>query len=262
VAYGAAGTLLATHPTRTTTTLWRVTDPGQPARLGTLPSGGGGVFFPDGRTYVAYAEDTTTLWDVRDPARPVRLAAVAGGGEGPLSPDGAVLATATTAGTVLWNVSDPAHPRRIGVLDGTTDPANPADPVFDARPVFSPDSRTAAVGHGDGGVTLFDTATGALVAALPPTPDSPNNDVQIGASDTLTTVAFDPNGHTLSVITGNATVSVWTLDDRQAPVRTQILTRHTAGAGRVAFSPDATAIAGAATDGGNTITLWRLLPAP
>ncbi|MEU7872524.1 hypothetical protein [Dactylosporangium sp. NPDC049140] len=237
IAYDAAGTLLATHPTRTTTTLWRVTDPAHPVRLGTLEGRGGGAFTPSGATYVARDEDRVTLWDVRDPARPVRLAAIAGGGAQPLSADGTVLAT----GAVLWSVADPAHPRLVGALDGS--------------PVFSPDGRTAAAGHGDGGVTLFDTATGARVATLPPTPGARN--AQIGASDSLTTVAFGPDGRTLSVIVGNGTVGVWDLTDRQAPVRTRIVTRPVSGPGRVAFSPDTTVVAGAAPDGDH-VTLWRL----
>jgi hypothetical protein len=259
VAYDATGTLLAGHRSRTTTTFWRVTDPARPVRLGTIPGAGGGAFAPDGHTFVAREDGSTTLWDLRDPARPARLAVLAGGGEGPLSPDGTVLATGSAAGTVLWNVADPAHPRRIGVLDDTADPA---DPGSTARATFSPDSSTAATGRGDGGVELFDTSTGGRVAMLPPTPGSPNNDVQIGASDTLTTVAFSPDGKTLSVITGNATVSVWNIADPRAPIRERILTRHTDGAGRVAFSPDTTVVAGAADDGSNSVTLWRLNQQP
>src|SRR5581483_161123 len=37
IAYDATETLLATHPTRATTTFWRVTDPAHPTRLGTAP---------------------------------------------------------------------------------------------------------------------------------------------------------------------------------------------------------------------------------
>src|SRR5262249_3419343 len=154
---------------------------------------------------------------------------------------------------------DPARPRRVGVLDDTADPA---DSAAAARATFSPDSRTVATGRGDGAVELFDTGTGARVAVLAPTPGSLNNNVQIGASDTLTTVAFSPDGNALSVITGNATVSVWNIADRQSPIRTRILTRHTDGAGRVAFSPDTTVVAGAAEDGGNSVTLWRLSRQP
>jgi WD40 repeat protein len=259
VAYDATSSVLASHPTRTTTTFWRVTDPAHPVRFGTIPGAGGGCFSPDGHTFVARSDDATVVWDVRDPARPLRLAILDGGGDGPLSPDGTVVATGTAAGTVLWNVADPAHPRRIGVL---ADTADPADPGSAARATFSPDSRTAATGRGDGSVELFDTATAARVAILSPTPGGPNNNVQIGASDTLTTVAFSPDGKTLSVITGNATVSVWHIADLRAPVRTRILTRHTDGAGRVAFSPDTTVVAGAAEDGGNSVTLWRLTQQP
>jgi len=257
VAYDATGSVLASHPTRTTTAFWRVDDPAHPVRLGMIPGAGEGVFSPDGRTFVARGDGATTLWDVRAPSRPVRLATVAGGG--PLSPDGTVLATGTAAGTVLWNVADPAHPHRIGVLDGTADPA---DPGATARVTFAADGRTAATGRRDGEVELFDTATGARVAVLAATPGSSNNNVQIGASDTLTTVAISPDGKVLSVITGNATVSVWNIADRQAPIRVRVLTRHTEGAGRVAFSPDTTVVAGAAEDGSNSVTLWRLSQQP
>jgi WD40 repeat protein len=60
------------------------------------------------------------------------------------------------------------------------------------------------------------------------------------------------------VVTGNDTVSVWDLTDPRGPVRARVLTRHTDGAGQVAFSPDAGIVAGAAVDGSNSITLWRL----
>jgi WD40 repeat protein len=256
VAYNPAGTLLATHPTRTTTTLWRVGNGSRPARLGTFAESGGGVFTPDGRTFVADDDTITALWDVTDPARAVRLARLTGGGTRPLSPDGATLATRTDAGVMLWNLTDRARPRRIGILTGTTDPANPGGGT--GQPVFAPDSHTIAVGSRDGAVALFDTATAAHISTLPPTPGSANNDVQIGASDTLTTIGFAPDGRTLSVITGNATLSVWDIADPTRPVRTRMLTRHTNGAGRIGFSPDTTTAASAAADGGNSITLWHL----
>jgi WD40 repeat protein len=120
--------------------------------------------------------------------------------------------------------------------------------------VFSPDGRTVAAAGADGGAALFDTATGARTATL----SGVGNNLQIGASDTLTTIAFSSDGRTLSVLTGNATVSVWDLTDPRSPVRARVLTRVTHGAGRVAFSPDAATVAGAATDGGNSVSLWPL----
>lgn len=243
VAFSADGTLLATHRTRGTTTLWRVTDPRRPAPLGTIADGGDGTFTPDGRTFVVRDDTTTVLWDV---AGLTRRAVLAGSGDAPLSPDGESLTTDSDAGIVLWNIANPGDPRRVGVLDDT------------GKATYSPDSRTVAVGDRDGGVALFDTTTAKRVATLPPTPGRPNNDVQIGVSDTLTTIAYAPGGRTLSVLTGNGTVSVWDLTDPRLPVRARVLTRRAAGAGRVAFSPDTRTVAGAAVDGSNRVTLWRL----
>jgi hypothetical protein len=249
VAFSPGGALLASHATPTTTTLWRVAGTGRLTRRGTIAESGDSVFSPDGRTLVVREENRTVLWDVTDPLRPARLAALAGGGSGPLSPDGHVLATVTDDGVALWNVTNPARPRRVGVLAGT-------DGVDD-RAVYSPDSRTVAVGGRDGGVTLFDTSTAVRTALLPPAPGHAG-DLQIGVSDTLTTVAWAPDGRDLSVVTGNAAVSVWDLTGPSRPVRVRVLTRRTDGAGRVAFSPDTGTVAGAAVDGSNGITLWRL----
>jgi hypothetical protein len=71
-------------------------------------------------------------------------------------------------------------------------------------------------------------------------------------------MAYAPDGDTLSVVTGNANVSVWDLTDPNRPVRTRTFTRITDGAGRVGFSPDTTTVAGAAVDGSNSVTMWRL----
>jgi hypothetical protein len=255
IAFSSRGGLLATRRTPATTTLWRITGAGHPVRLGTIADGGRGVFSPDGRTFVVREDTTTALWDITDPARPVRLSVLAGSGSAPPSPDGRVLTTATGNGVVLWNLANRVVPQRIGVLAGTGVPDNPGD-VTD-RVAYSPDSRTVAAGSRQGGVTLFDTSTGVRTASLPPAPGQAGN-TQIGVSDTLTTMAWAPGGHDLSVVTGNATVSVWDLTDPRGPVRIHTLTRHTAGAGQVGFSPDAGTLAGAAVDGSNNVTLWNL----
>lgn len=255
VAFSSRGSLLATHRTPGTTTLWRITADGHPIRLSTIADGGRGVFSPDGRTFVVRDDATTALWDITDPVRPVRLSVLAGGGSGPPSPDGRVLTTATGNGIVLWSLADRLVPERIGVLAGTGVPANPGD-VTD-RVVYSPDSRTVAVGGREGGVTLFDTSSAVRTASLPPAPGRAGN-TQIGVSDTLTTMAWAPDGHDLSVVTGNATVSVWDLTDPRGPVRVRVIARHTDGAGQVGFSADAGTLAGAAVDGSNTVTLWNL----
>jgi WD40 repeat protein len=249
VAFSPGRDLLASHHTPTTTTLWRIAADGHPVRLGSMPEGGGGAFLPDGRTFVGRDESKTVLWDVTDPAHPVRRAVLTGGGSGSPSADGRLLTTASDAGVVLWNVANPALPERVGVLSGPGDSTD--------RVAYSPDSRTVAVGSREEEVTLFGTSDAVRTAVLPPAPGQVGNR-QIGISDTLTTMAWSPDGRELSVVTGNASVSVWDLTVRGSPVRTRLLIRRTEGGGRVVFSPDAGTLAGAAVDGSNHITLWPL----
>jgi WD40 repeat protein len=255
VAFSADGTMLATHRTAETTTLWNVVDRTRPTRLGTLAASGEGFFSPDGHTFFTRDDTTTTLWDVTDPTRPACLTTLAGGGDGPLSPDGTTIVAEADGAVVLWNVSDRSQPARIGVLASAGDPSDPGG--ISRRAVFSPDSHTLATGSRDGTVLLWNPATGTRTATLPPAPGTTGNR-QIGISDTLTTMAFSPDGHTLSVVTGNTAVTEWNVTDPAQPVRIRTLTRQTHGAGRVAFSPDTTILAGAATDGSNSVTLWQL----
>jgi WD40 repeat protein len=251
IAFSRNGDLLATHRTRTTTTLWRVADPTRPIRLGTIADEGhDGSFTPDGRTYVTRGDTATAVWDVADPIRPVQLAVLPGTGREALSPDGESLTTYTGDGIVLWNLANPGAPRRVGVLAATHDPDDGAGPA-----VYAPDSRSVAVGNRDGEVALFDTTTADRIATLSPIAGS---NVQIGFSDTLTTIAYAPGGAELSEVTGNTTVTAWNLTDPAHPTRARLLTRAAAGPGRVVFSPDTSTLAGAAADGSNSITFWRL----
>jgi WD40 repeat protein len=254
VAFSPGGTLIATHNTERMMTLWNLTGRERPARLGSLSADGDGFFSPNGHTFVTRDDTTTTLWDVTDPTRPTRLATFAGAGRGPLSPDGNTLVAESDGAIVLWNLTDPSRPERIGVL---TDAADPSDPGgVSGRAVFSPDGHTLATGNRDGTVVLWNPTSAARIATLPPTLGTAHN-LQIGISDTLTTMAF-ADRQTLAVITGNVTVTVWNLTRPTQPIRTRTLTRQTNGAGRVAFSPDGSTVAGAAIDGSNSVTLWRI----
>jgi WD40 repeat protein len=120
---------------------------------------------------------------------------------------------------------------------------------------FAPGGRLLATAEGTGRVLLRDV-TGRRIAELPA--PSGRHNVQLGASDTLTTVAFDVDGRTVSVIVGNGAVARWDVSDPARPVLLGSWTRPASGNGRVAFSPDTRVVAGAAADGSNSVSVWRL----
>jgi WD40 repeat protein/energy-coupling factor transporter ATP-binding protein EcfA2 len=74
----------------------------------------------------ANMDSTATLWDVSDPAQPRKLGTVPHDGPPlqrvSFSPDGTLLASGTTDDLVrVWDVRDPAHPTERAVLHGHTD---------------------------------------------------------------------------------------------------------------------------------------------
>jgi WD40 repeat protein len=241
--------------------LWDVADRAHPRRIGTF-SGEGDAFDPAGRTLAASdwctarsatfgPRCTTTLWSVSDRTRPARIATV-GGGRAVFSPDGRTLATRAVHDTVVvWSLADPRRPRRIAALVCGRD-ERPTPAV-----VFSPDGRRLATGSEDGTVRLWDVAAPTHPSTLPRA-RSLSYSARIGASDTHTVVAFSGDGRTVTAIMGNSVVTRWDVADPRRPIRTGVLRRHTHGAGVVAFAPDVASVGGAAVDGGNAVSLWRI----
>jgi hypothetical protein len=62
----------------------------------------------------------------------------------------------------------------------------------------------------------------------------------------------------LAAIMGNSVVTRWDVTDPRRPTRTGVLRRETQGAGIVALAPDLASVGGAAVDGGNAVSLWRI----
>jgi WD40 repeat protein len=262
-AFSPDGRLLAVDGANggSTGTVWDVSNYAHPKRVGRF-TGQWAAFSPDGRTFATSAPcwwDSpptvrscgTTLWSVSPGSRPSRLATI-GGGDAIFSPDGRTLATRAIDSTVvLWRLGDLRHPLHIATLTTGRDDDPPSTLVF------SPDGRWLATGGEEGAVRLWNAARPGRPVTLPPAHPYPNSG-QIGASSTLTKVAFSRDGRTLVTVMGNDLATRWNVADPRHPIRTAVLTRRTRGAGMLAFSRDATTIAGAATDGSNHVSLWHI----
>lgn len=230
-------------------TLWNVADPSHPVKLSTVDSADQGAFTPNGLVYAGSGfttPATTTLWSITG----VRLTTVAGGAP-VFSPDGHLLATRADDGAVpLWNVTDPVHPKRITIL------ASGQETSLTGPAVFSSDGRLMAIANPDGTTRLWRTDHLGTFATLTPVQGAGN--WQIGASDTLTTLAFSADSTAFGVEMGDDVVMMWNVTDPRYPVRTAVRRRATSGAGVVAFTPDLTSVVGTAPDGSNTVALWHL----
>ena len=116
--YGSNGTL-ATLGRDNRVSLWKVTDPLRPARIGSLPdpalAGGALVFSPDARTLaVVNAQRRVVLWDIAQPSRPVPLVTVPDIDDVnamTFSGNGKTFVTGDADGNVnIWDTADRARP--------------------------------------------------------------------------------------------------------------------------------------------------------
>ncbi|MFE7796182.1 hypothetical protein [Nocardia sp. NPDC057440] len=135
--FNPTGTLLAvaeaiyaeppSSPTITGTrmTLWDMSNPARPVRLGESPQRPASLItsllvHPDGRTVVTWGNEAFQVWDISNPAAPAQLGDRVSAHNLSIvsmdfSRDGRTLATSGTDGSVrLWDFSDRTHPRPIG----------------------------------------------------------------------------------------------------------------------------------------------------
>ncbi len=227
--------------------VWDV-DSRQPADPGTPPETdrpiNGLAFGPDGRSLVTTDDTAARVWTVTA-AHPTRGATfpVRGGYAVAVSPDGATRAGGTEDGVVRlidsatgrlrWPPHTPAAGQRV---DGV---------------VFSPDGTRLAVNTVRHGTTVYDTATGAVVATI----DGGNHQPAFSPDGQLLALcapggAAEPRGVTIFDLAANRTAAVSARE-------------HTGWIVCLAWGPDGTTLASLGND--DTLRLWDvprpLLPA-
>lgn len=254
-AFSRQGMLLAASSTAEhgTVSLWNLSRPGHPVRVGTLPGHRDCAlaFLPSAPVLAASCDGVTTLWDLSRPARPVRsttfgrrLPPGKGTDSVAVSPDGRWLATGATSGLLqLWNISDRPRVSLTGSIPAF-------DPVAVQSVAFRADSRVLAVGT---------ISRGAFLAPLTGRDPLTRLTALPGAEKTIPAVAFSPRGDLL--VTGGATPDFW---NAASPSRPKMVSPPTGFSDfdivqSVAFTPDADTVALGLANGG--IQVGTLAPA-
>ncbi|MEU3274455.1 hypothetical protein ABZ639_26735 [Saccharomonospora sp. NPDC006951] len=256
VAFDPGGRMLAVGPGAEDNAihLLDVSDPDEPARLGTPLTLGGRdgelsgpiALSPDGGVVAAgSSEGEVWLWDVtalgnREPVGKGTLGDGATVAAVDIDRRGGLLAVATQGGgTGLFDISDPHRPRRIATIAGTDEALN------DVR--FSPGGTTLATGSDDGNAYLYDIST----------PSEPRRAsvLDVGGA---TSLAFDPGGTTLAVgAAADDNVHRWDVTDPASPSPLGApLDGPVGDIQQLAFHPARDELAAASTDG--TVWAWDL----
>ena len=119
---------------------------------------------------------------------------------------------------------------------------------------FSPDGHTLASGDSDGTTQLWDVAQPAQPSLLGQPLTSAPGAGQAGGPDSVVSVAFSPDGHTLASGDSDGTIQLWDVTDPASPRPLGSTLTSTAAVDIVALSPDGHTLASGDSDG--TIQLW------
>ncbi len=194
-------------------------------------------------------EDWQQGWPQRRNGRDEIYAAIA------LAPDGSRVALGRTGGVV--ELFDRAGGEGLTLQPRDMDEEGRHQRVRTLA--FSPDGKLLAAGAGrsgfvedpreewwgrNGGIYLYDTATGKLLTSFP----TPKDDIMA--------VAFSPDGSFLFCGSTDCTIRVV---DLASPAESVVLSGHVGGVNALAFSPDGETLASAGGDGLVRFWPWRRL---
>ena len=120
---------------------------------------------------------------------------------------------------------------------------------------FSPDGHTLASGDSVGTIQLWDLAQPAHPRPLGQPLTSAPGAGQVGSPDSVNSVAFSPDGHTLASGDSEGTIQLWDVTDpaHPQPLGSSLTGTNTTSVDSVAFSPDGHTLA---SDSDGTIQLW------
>jgi WD40 repeat protein len=253
----AVATSASNGVTETSVTLWNVTSPGRPSKMGALPNGAyQDVAFNPAGTIIAVLNGATQvqLFNITDPRDPRSMGSTAAFQGNPdtvlqsnpdtvaFSPNGHLIAIGfvaglnQTSGLVLYSVTDSRAPRFL--ID--TDKSDYA--IYAVA--FSPNGSLLASTTESAGVLLWKMANPAHPAVVA---DLTGN---FGITDS---VAFGP-GNILATSGYDRTTILWNLTYPALPVQMVSLIKQGGTVGPVAFSPSGTTLATASWD--STTVLW------
>lgn len=188
----------------------------------------------DGKVVLRNANSGTVIREVTAHAQQVNSVA--------FSSNGTQFASGSDdATTIIFNVSDGSVARILtGHAFGVTSVAySPTDPTV------------LLTGSIDQTAKLWDTTNGSVLVTFAPV--TQNGTVVSGHSNSVTAVAFAPDGSAVLTGSDDQTLKLW---DISGGVETRTFTGASARIASIAFSNDALSVAGGATDG--TLRIWTV----